>query len=646
MGDTYDFGGWATRNDLVCADGRIIRQNAFQVNDGQKVPLVWNHKHDNSENVLGHALLENRPEGVYAYGKFNDTESGQNAKKLVHNGDIDALSIWANDLKQNGANVTHGVIRELSLVLSGANPGAYIDQVSLAHGSDTETEAIIYTGEELDTENFMSHSDEGSKEVEKDEKDEASDDKKEESKTVQDVLDSMTEEQQDVTYMLMGMAEQGVTDEEVDIDEVISHSDEGDGKTVKDVIDSMTQEQQEVMYGLIGMVAKNKEDSENDGGNEMKHNVFENDAPETVLTHSDEMAILNFAKQSSCGSFQEALEAYLEDNESLAHSIDEIETLFPEFKDVYPGAPELISRDQTWVNGVISGVHKSPISRIRTRQADARQAGIRARGYKKGQKKNEIGNIKLMKRTTDPQTVFVKDKLNRDDIIDITDFDVVNYMYALMRQTLEEELALAIMVGDGREEGDENKIDETHIRSIWHDDDLYAIHKDVDLAAAKAELQGTDTNKHFGDNYVYAEAIISSALYAREQYKGTGNLTFYCTPHLLNVMLLARDLNGRRIYNSKADLAAALNVKDIETVEQFDGLTRTTSDSKTKKLLGIFVNLADYQVGSTKGGEITRFNQFDIDFNQEKYLIETRVSGALTRVYSAICLEEDVTAGA
>ena len=607
MEDTYDFGGWATRNDLVCADGRIIRRNAFQVNDGQKVPLVWNHKHDNSENVLGHALLENRPEGVYAYGKFNDTESGQNAKKLVHNGDIDALSIWANDLKQNGANVTHGVIRELSLVLSGANPGAYIDQVSLAHGSDTDTEAIIYTGEELETEGFISHSDEN------------------------------------------------------ETDDVISHSDEGDNKseagtdegekkddkTIQDVIDSMTEEQQNVMYALVGMAYKDaeNEDSKNDGGNEMKHNVFENDVQENVLSHSDQAAIINLAKQSSCGSFQEALGAYLEDNESLAHSIDEIETLFPEFKDVYPGAPELISRDQTWVNGVISGVHKSPISRIRTRQADARQAGIRARGYKKGQKKNEIGNIKLMKRTTDPQTVFVKDKLNRDDIIDITDFDVVNYMYALMRQTLEEELALAIMVGDGREEGDENKIDETHIRSIWHDDDLYAIHQDVDLAAAKAELQGTDTNKHFGDNYVYAEAIISSALYAREQYKGTGNLTFYCTPHLLNVMLLARDLNGRRIYNSKADLAAALNVKDIETVEQFDGLTRTTSDSKTKKLLGIFVNLADYQVGSTKGGDITRFNQFDIDFNQEKYLIETRVSGALTRVYSAICLEEDVTAG-
>lgn len=602
MEDTYDFGGWATRNDLVCADGRIIRQNAFKVNDGQKVPLVWNHKHDNSENVLGHALLENRPEGVYAYGKFNDTESGQNAKKLVHNGDIDALSIWANELEQNGANVTHGVIRELSLVLSGANPGAYIDQVSLAHGSDTETEAIIYTGEELETGDFMSHTSETDN-VEKKEEPAYG-----EEKTVQDVVDSMNEKQKTVFYAMVGSALMA-------------------GQASEDTVED-------------------EEDLENNGGNEMKHNVFENDIQENVLSHSDQAAIINFAKQSSCGSFQEALGAYLEDNESLAHSIDEIETLFPEFKDVSPGAPELISRDQTWVNGVISGVHKSPISRIRTRQADARQVGIRARGYKKGQKKNEIGNIKLMKRTTDPQTVFVKDKLNRDDIIDITDFDVVNYMYALMRQTLEEELALAIMVGDGREEGDENKIDETHIRSIWHDDDLYAIHQDVDIAAAKTELQGTDTNKHFGDNYVYAEAIISSALHAREQYKGTGNLTFYCTPHLLNVMLLARDLNGRRIYNSKADLAAALNVKDIETVEQFDGLTRTTSDMKTKKLLGIFVNLADYQVGSTKGGEITRFNQFDIDFNQEKYLIETRVSGALTRVYSAICLEEDVTAGA
>ena len=644
MEDTYDFGGWATRNDLVCADGRIIRRNAFQVNDGQKVPLVWNHKHDNSENVLGHALLENRPEGVYAYGKFNDTESGQNAKKLVHNGDIDALSIWANDLKQNGANVTHGVIRELSLVLSGANPGAYIDQVSLAHGSDTETEAIIYTGEELETGDFMSHNSETDN-VEK--KEESAYGKE---KTVQDVIDSMNEKQKTVFYAMVGSALAGDFEEEVD--ENISHSDEGGDsvETIQDVIETMNEDQKTVLYAMVGQVledtVEDKEDSENDGGNEMKHNVFENDAQETVLTHSDEMAILNFAKQSSCGSFQEALGAYLEDNESLAHSIDEIETLFPEFKDVYPGAPELISRDQTWVNGVISGVHKSPISRIRTRQADARQTGIRAKGYKKGHNKTEMGNIKLLKRTTDPQTVFVKDKLNRDDIIDITDFDVVNYMYALMRQTLEEELALAIMVGDGREEGDENKIDETHIRSIWHDDDLYTIHQDVDLAAARAELQGLDTGKNFGDNYVYAEAIIASALYAREQYKGTGNLTFYCTPHLLNVMLLARDLNGRRIYNSKADLAAALNVKDIETVEQFDGLTRTTTDSKTKKLLGIFVNLADYQVGSTKGGEITRFNQFDIDFNQEKYLIETRISGALTRVYSAICLEEDVTVGA
>lgn len=642
MGESYDFGGWATRNDLVCADGRIIRQNAFQVNDGQKVPLVWNHKHDNSENVLGHALLENRPEGVYAYGKFNDTESGQNAKKLVHNGDIDALSIWANDLKQKGANVTHGVIRELSLVLSGANPGAFIDQATLAHGEDTETEAIIYTGEELETGDFMSHSDENPTKEEEPEKDEG--------KTVQDVLDSMTEEQQDVAYMLMGMAKEGVTADDVNTEEVISHSEEGDGRTVQDVINSMTKEQQDVMYGLIGMIAKDNkndttDDSENDGGKEMKHNVFENDAPETTLTHSDEQAIIELAKMSSCGSFQEALGAYVEDDEALAHSIDDIEQLFPEYKDVYPGAPELITRDQTWVNGVINGVHKSPISRIRTRQMDARKKGIHAKGYKtKGSKKTEIANVSLLKRTTDPQTVYVKDKLNRDDIIDITDFDVVNYMYGVMRMSLEEELAMAIMVGDGREEGAEDKIEETHIRSIWHDDELYTIHQDVDIAAAKAELQGGDTSKHFGDNYIYAEAIISSALYAREQYKGTGSLTFYCTPHLLNVMLLARDLNGRRIYSSKADLAAALNVKDIETVEQFEGLTRKTkTGDKTKKLLGIFVNLNDYQVGSTKGGEITKFNQFDIDFNQEKYLIETRLSGALTRIYSAIALEEDVT---
>lgn len=380
----------------------------------------------------------------------------------------------------------------------------------------------------------------------------------------------------------------------------------------------------------------------------MKHNVFDNDEiqSDNVLTHSDEEAILNLAKSNSVGSLRDAIEMYTEDNDHLAHGIDDIDILFPDYKDVRPGAPEFVQRDQGWVTTVMQKVTKSPISRIRTRQADITGSDLRAFGYQKGKLKKEAGNIKLLKRTTDPQTVYRKDSLHRDDIIDITDFDVVEYQYQVMKQNLNEELAMAIMIGDGREDGDEQKIDETHIRPIWLDDELYTIHTDVDINAAKTELQGTNTGANFGDNYVYAEAIITAALYAREQYKGSGNLDFYCTPHLLNVMLLARDLNGRRIYSSKADLQAALNVNSIQTAEQFEGKTRTTGDSKTKKLLGLFVNLSDYQVGSTKGGEITRFSQFDIDFNQEKYLIETRLSGALTRVKSAIALEEDVTAGA
>ena len=314
--------------------------------------------------------------------------------------------------------------------------------------------------------------------------------------------------------------------------------------------------------------------------------------------------------------------------------------------DVKPGAPELLERDQTWVGVVMNKAHKSPISRIRTRQTDARAAEIRAKGYKKGSQKTLSANLKLLSRTTDPQTIYRKDELHRDDIIDITDFDVVEYQYGIMRRNLEEDIAMAILIGDGREDVDADKISEDHVRSIWNDDELYTIHVDVDINAAKTELQGSDTSKRFGDNYVYAEAIITAALYARERYKGSGNLDFFCTPHLLNVMLLARDLNGRRIYDSKADLAAALNVNAIYTVEQFEGKTRTVDENKTKKLLGLFVNMADYQIGSTKGGEITRFNQFDIDFNKEKYLLETRLSGALTKVYSAIALEEPVTPGA
>ena len=610
MDKEYDFSGWATRNNLKCSDGRVIRANAFKHNDGERVPLVWNHNHDDPRNILGYAVLENRPEGVYSYGKFNDTDDGQHAKKLVQHGDISALSIHANNLKQNGPDVLHGDIKELSLVIGGANPGAVIESV-ISHGEGSVEESIVFIGEEFievrpdhatfaKNQEFM-HSDVDNPKLKEKESGDVADDK---DKTVKEILDTLTEEQKTVVAYAIGSA---LENAEVD--------DEDD----------------EVKHNY-------------DGGNTMKRNLFESDNERvdgTTLTHSDEMAIISLAKQRDVGSLRRAMEIYAEENE-LSHGIDDIETLFPDYKDVRPGAPEMITRDLGGVGDVMQKVHKSPISRIRTRQADVRGEDLRASGYQKGKKKNISGNIKLLKRTTDPQTVYRKDALHRDDIVDITDFDVTSYQYEVMRQNLHEELAVAFMIGDGREEGDENKISEEHIRPIWTDDDLYTIHTDVDVAAAKAELQGSNTSANFGDNYIRAEAIITAALYSREKYKGSGTPDFYCTPHLLNVMLLARDLNGRRIYDSKSDLAAALNVAEIRTAEQFEGKTRTTKDNKQKKLLGIFVNLADYYVGSTKGGEITKFEQFDIDFNQNKYLIETRLSGALTKVYSAIALEEPV----
>lgn len=620
MGE-FDFTGWATKANLKCSDGRTIMKDAFKDNDGQTVPLVWNHQHNDPNNILGHALLENRDEGVYAYCKFNDSETGQTAKLLVQHGDINALSIYANQLKENMSNVLHGNIREVSLVLAGANPGASIQSV-IKHGDESDEEAVIFTGEEI----ALYHSDdESDNESEEDKSLEHADDKKEDDKKDTDKKDNDSKE----------------TD---------------DDKTLEDVFNTFTDEQKEVVYAIVGEAIKegkkeaksdDDKDEESKGGDKtMKHNVFDQEETkkDAVLSHSDQEAIISMAKTKGIGSLQDAIVAYAEDNKNtLAHGIDDIESLFPEYRDVRPGAPEFLDRDQGWVGVVMNKVHKSPFSRIRTRQADIRDASLRGRGYQKGKYKQEGPNFKLLKRTTDPQTVYRKDALNRDDIVDITDFDVVEYQYKVMRRDLNEELATAIMIGDGRDEGDEAKIFENHIRPIWLDDDLYTIHQDVDIEASRQELQGTDTGKHFGDNYVYAEAIVTAALYSREQYKGSGNLEFYCTPHLLNVMLLARDLNGRRIYSSQADLAAALNVSAIHTAEQFDGKIRTTSDSRKKKLLGIFVNLSDYSVGSTKGGEITRFNQFDIDFNQEKYLIETRLSGALTRAYSAICLEEDVT---
>lgn len=595
--EKYDFSGWATRANLKCSDGRTIMRDAFKDNDGHTVPLVWNHRHDTADNVLGHALLENRDEGVYAYGKFNDTEQGRNAKLLVENGDISALSIFANRLRQQSGNVIHGDIKEVSLVLAGANPGAFIESLAIEHSDMGDEDVIIYTGEEI----ALCHSDDNKKE-----EDHMENDKKE---------------------------------EKVKPDEKAENSEE----TVEDVFNTLSEKQKNVVYAMIGAALENTNSNEKEGEN-MKHNLFESDEVQSnTLSHADGEAIIKLAKTNGVGSLQAAIGIYAEENESLAHGIDNIESLFPDYEDVRKGAPELLTTDQGWISAVMGKTHKSPLARIRTRQADIRDAKLRAYGYKKGKKKKETPNFKLLSRTTDPQTVYRKDALNRDDILDITDFDVVDYQYGIMKLNLNEEVATAVMIGDGREDGDQDKIEETHIRSIWHDDELYTIHADVDIAAAKAELNGTNTGANFGDNYVYAEAIVSSSLYAREQYKGSGNLDFFCTPHLLNVMLLARDMNGRRIYDSKSDLAAALNVSNIYTVEQFEGKTRKTTDQKVKKLLGIFVNLADYQIGSVKGGEITRFQQFDIDFNQEKYLIETRLSGALTRVYSAIALEEDVT---
>lgn len=591
MDNKFDFSGWATKANLKCSDGRIISPGAFKDMDGATVPLVWGHNYSDPMCVLGNAVLEHRDEGMYTYGTFNDTEQGRNAKTLVEHGDIVSLSICANKLEQDGDTVMHGIIREVSLVLAGANPGAFIDSV-IMHGEESD-EAIIYTGEEL----VLNHADEEKKEDEKMDNNDNKEEKKD--KTISEIFETLNDEQKNMVYAMVGMA---------------AGEDNEDG-----------------------------DDADNEGGNSMKHNVFDKEENKDVLTHADQEDIIALAKSNNVGSLRTAMRIFAEERgDTLEHGITDIQTLFPEYKDVKPGAPELITRDQTWIDSVLGKAHKSPISRIRTRQADARGADIRAKGYQKGKQKGFIGNLTLLNRTTDPQTIYVKDKLERDDIIDITDFDVVDYQYRVMRMALNEELATAVMIGDGREPGDEQKIYETHVRPIWTDDELYTIHANVDIAAAKAELQGTNTAANFGDNYVYAEAIIAAALYARENYKGSGSLDFYCTPHLLNVMLLARDLNGRRIYESKSDLAAALNVNAIHTVEQFEGRVRTDSGSKKKKLLGIFVNMADYQIGSTKGGQITNFEDFDIDFNQYKYLMETRVSGALTKIKSAIVLEEPV----
>lgn len=584
----WDFSGWATKNNIRCSDGRVIRKDAFKECDGHTVPLVWNHQHNDPNDILGHARLENREEGVYAYCSFNDSENAKSAKEAVKHGDVAAMSIFANQLKQQGSNVIHGAIREVSLVLAGANPGAFIESI-ICHNDegnyDEESdEAVIYTGEKLDL------------------------------------------------YHAEDQAKNSNSDNE---------------ETIGDVFNTLTEKQKNVVYAMIAEALDNSDEEEDDEEDDtVKHNVFDRDTDtqDSFLSHSDQEMIIENAKKTTVGSLSAAMELYAQENDQFAHGINDIDVLFPEYKDVRPGAPELLTTDQGWITKVLNKVHKSPISRIRTRQADIRNIeNLRAQGYTKGKKKAEVGNFSIVRRTTDPTTVYVKSKLDRDDIIDITDFDVVNYMYGIDRMNLNEELATAIMLGDGREEGDEGKIDPTKIRPVWLDDELYTIHADVDIAGMKKQLQGTNTSANFGENYIYAEAIIQTLLYAREQYKGSGTPDFYCTPHLLNVMLLARDLNGRRIYDNVNELRAALNVGEIITAEQFEGKTRQTKEMKKKKLLGIMYNMTDYSLGATRGGEITHFTDFDIDFNQQKSLLETRCSGANTRVLSAIALEEDVT---
>ena len=565
MSKKYDFSGWATKNNLRCSDGRTILRDAFKHNDGQTVPLVWNHQHNDPLNVLGHALLENRESGVYAYCTFNDTEAGKNAKMLVEHGDVTALSIYANQLKQKGGNVEHGVIREVSLVLAGANPGAFIDSI-LRHGEASDEEGVIYTGEML----VLAHADGESKEETKEE-DNKVENKKE--KTVQDVVDSMTEEQRNVMYALIGQALEGQNAEHSNI--------------------------------------------ENGGEDEMKHNVFDNENVKEnndVLTHSEEEAILRDAKRY--GSLRESC---------LQHGIEHIDEagyLFPEFKNTNR-EPEFLGRDMGWVGRVMAGVHRTPFSRIKSMQADIREDEARALGYIKGkQKKEEV--FTLLKRTTDPQTVYKKQKLHRDDVLDITDFDVVAFVKREMRMMLEEEIARAILIGDGRLTDSDDHISDQHIRSIANDHELYAIHHKVVAKENTPEAK--------------AKAMIQESLRARKDYKGSGEPTLFCSESVLTEMLLLEDANGRVIYDSVAKLATAMRVKEIVTVPVMEGAKNTAKD---KAILGIIVNLRDYNVGADKGGAVSMFEDFDIDYNAQKYLIETRCSGALTKPFSAIVLEAD-----
>lgn len=567
----FDFSGWATRNDLLCSDGRTIRKDAFKGNDQQTVPLVWGHDHSDPNRVLGHALLENRDEGVYAYCTLNDSESGRAAKELVKHGDVRSLSIYANQLKQSGSDVVHGVIRELSLVLSGANPGAFIDSV-MAHGSDTETGIILGYDENI----MLYHSEEATTSQEKRK---AATQKPEEEETVEDVFNTLNEKQKTVVYALVGQAIEdangGSSDDEEDKDETKG------------------------------------------GNNTMKHNVFDRDeTTNDVLSHDAMETIISDAKRF--GSLKESFLAHAED-----YGIENIEYLFPDARNV-TNQPQFIQRDMGWVSEVMNGTHHTPFSRIKSVFADITEDEARAKGYIKGKlKKEEV--FSLLKRTTTPITIYKKQKLDRDDVIDITDFDVVSWLKSEMRMMLDEEIARAILVGDGRLNSDDYKIKEDNIRPIWTDADLYTIKSTFTVGAS-----ATADDK--------AKAFIRSAIKARKNYKGSGNPVLYTTEDVLTDCLLLTDTTGRDLYDSVEKLTKKLRVNKIVTVPVMEGLTRT-ADSKNYQLYGIIVNLNDYNIGADKGGAINMFDDFDIDYNAQKYLIETRCSGALIKPYSAIALE-------
>ncbi len=627
---TYDFSGYATKNDLRCGDGRIIRKGAFSDNNNTRVPLVWQHLHNDPENVLGHADLEERDDGVYAYCTFNNTPSGQNAKALVQHGDITSMSIHANKLIQRGSDVIHGMIREVSLVIAGANPGALIDPLSIAHSdgtyTDVEDEAIIYTDDE-----FILHSDDDDDDDDdKDDAKVAKDDNSNSEETIQDILDSMNEKQRKVVEYLVGQAlSQGQSGGEAKHSDSDSDSDE----TISDVLDSMNSKQRKVVEFLVGSALSENGGSveHDDMEDDMKHNAFEDqhngsDDGYSELSHSEVKSIITEARNSSNGSLKNAF---------LEHSIENLEVLYPEAKLVGQN-PELVSRNMDWVDKVWGALRKTPFARVRSVAANITEYEARARGYIKGnQKIEEVLN--LFSRSTTPQTVYKLQKLDRDDVVDITDLDIVSWMKQEMRLMLNEEIVRAVLVGDDRPSSDPSYIDPEHIRPIYKDNDVYTIHETVNIPAAATFNQ-------------IADAIIETSVLSRKNYMGSGQPTMYASTDVITRMLLAKDTLGHRMYRNESELAAALRVKEIVEVPIFDGITRvaqvtteedgrTITTSEDRKLLAIIANLNDYSLGADKGGAVSLFDDFDLNFNKYEYLIETRCSGALIRPYSAIAIE-------